>query len=136
MKPNKFLILSLMVSILNFGCVYGFRYDGSYKGKIVDELTNNPIEGVVVLGLWYKETATVAGTTSTFYDAKETVTDKNGKFEIPGQGLRILTDLTPMNFRAFKAGYSYEQGPWDALKEGYRSKQRIKWGKGITCHSD
>jgi len=32
-----------------------------------------------------------------------------------------------MNFLIFKAGYMYESGPWESLKEGIIYKDTIKW---------
>jgi len=71
----------------------------------------------VVLGVWYKEIATVAGGVGSYYDAKEAVTDKNGEFEIKGKGLRVLTNIGPMHVLIFKTGYEYI-GPymWETLR--------------------
>jgi hypothetical protein len=111
------------------GCMYVVRYDGTYSGRVVDADTREPIEGAVVLGTWYTERPTVAGAVHEYYDARETLTDKDGGFSIHGQGLRIFSKLLPMSVLIFKAGYSYEnEGIWDAsLKAGLYSKDRIKW---------
>ena len=45
----------LMIIISTFGCVYAVRYDGPYRGKVIDAETLGPLEGVVVLGVWYRE---------------------------------------------------------------------------------
>jgi hypothetical protein len=123
LSPPIFLILFLQT-----GCLYAVRYDGPYHGKVVDQETREPIEGAVVLGTWYRIEPGVAGGVSYYYDARETVTDKNGDFTIPGHGLRIMSNLEPMSVLIFKAGYSYAQeGTWDTLKKGLYSKDRIKW---------
>jgi hypothetical protein len=93
----------------------------------VDADTGKPIDGVVVLGVWNKEYPTAAGGVTKFYDAMEIVTDKNGEFEISGQGLRILSFLEPVKILIFKAGYEYVSGSWDSLKESYLYKEKIKW---------
>lgn len=124
---KKTLLILAVVITLCQGCMYAVRYDGTYRGKVVDEDTREPIEGVVALGAWYKEQWSAAGTVSTFYDARETVTDKNGEFEIPGHGLRIMTNLSPMRILLFKAGYTYERGHWDSLDQGYTLGKKIKW---------
>jgi hypothetical protein len=104
---------------------YPIRYDGPYKGRVIDAETGNPIEGVVVLGVWYKEIATAAGGVGSYYDAKETVTDRNGEFEIKGMGLRVLTNIGPMHVLIFKAGHEYfGMYPWDTLKVEPR---KITW---------
>jgi hypothetical protein len=127
----KRCLLSLpifLILLLQTGCLYAFRYDGPYHGKVVDQETREPIEGAVVLGTWYTIQPSVAGGVSYYYDARETVTDKEGDFTIPGHGLRIMSNLEPMSVLIFKAGYSYAQeGTWDTLKKGLYSKNRIKW---------
>jgi hypothetical protein len=121
-------LFTLIALILASGC-YPVRYDGPYKGQVVDAGTGEPIEGAVVLGVWYKEIPTAAGGVSSYYDAEETVTDRNGKFEIKGKGLRILTNITPMNVLIFKAGYQYiGPGMWESLKlDGGLMKKKVAW---------
>jgi len=114
-------------------CAYSIRYDGTYEGKVVDAETGKPIEGVVVLGVWYKEAPTVAGAVSSYYDARETVTDKNGNFNIPGKGLKILSNVGVMNVLIFKAGYEYMgMWTWGAFKEDELLRKKIQWeGKRV-----
>ena len=130
MKKHIFFgLLGVLVSILNTGCVYSVaRYDGPYEGRIVEADTGKPIEGVVVLGVWYKETPTVAGAVSTYYDARETVTDKKGEFKIPGMGLKILSSVAGMDVLIFKAGYeSLGFVPWQSLKIDEILKMKVRW---------
>ena len=55
----------------------------------------------------------------------ETVTDKNGEFNIPGKGVSVNLDFSVF---IFKAGYEYIiRGPWEALKEDKILRTRIKW---------
>lgn len=130
MMMNKYILASLaiFVSMVTAGCVqYIVRYDGPYEGIIVDSETRVPIEGVVVLGVWYKEAPTVAGAVSSYYDARETVTDRNGDFRIPGKGLRVFSDVAPIDLLIFKAGYEYiGLWPWDAFK----NIEKISWEGG------
>lgn len=106
-----------------------FRYDGPYRGKVIDADTRVPIEGVVVLGTWSRETPTPGGAVHSFYDAMETVTDKNGDFEIKGLGLLVLSNVIPMDVLIFKAGYEYLGSPWESLKKSKYliEKKKIKW---------
>lgn len=109
-------------------CTYAIRYDGTYSGKVVDVETGTPIEGAVVLGTWYTVSHTVAGGVHSYYDARETVTDKNGEFSIPGMGLRIMSNLEPMHFLIFKAGYEYIGfDSWESLKVDILLSKKIKW---------
>jgi len=128
MKKNLYLAIMIVALSLQAGCLYVVRYDGPYEGKVVDQESQEPIEGAVVLGTWHTIQPSMGGGVSYYSDARETVTDVNGNFTIRGQGLRIMSNLEPMGVLIFKSGYSYEQiGSWDTLKTGIYSKERIKW---------
>ena len=128
MNRKRVILVILIVLSFQTGCLYAVRYDGPYHGKVVDEQTREPIEGAVVLGQWGVYHFGVAGGYTTFYDAREAVTDKNGEFMIPGQGLRIMTSVGPMGALIYKAGYTYyTTGSWDTLKTGMFSKEEVKW---------
>ncbi len=133
---GKGIIILIMLFIF-VGC-YPARYDGPYKGRIVDAVTGKPIEGVVVLGVWYRVAPSPGGGVSSYYDARETVTDKNGDFEMKGLGLKILSNIGPMDVLIFKAGYEYIAYPWetlmaeaDARKVAWEKKVRWEGGKAI-----
>jgi hypothetical protein len=57
MRTNGFSIMLFVTVFLMFtaGCAYPIRYDGPYEGRVIEAETKQPIEGVVVLGVWYKE---------------------------------------------------------------------------------
>lgn len=124
---TKLVVLIYLLLFLPAAC-YPIRYDGPYEGRVVDAETEKPMEGVVVLGVWYKEASTVAGAVSSYYDAAETVTDKNGDFKISGKGLKILSNVGVMNVLIFKAGYEYMgMWTWEAFKEDELLKKKIRW---------
>jgi len=131
MRTNGFLIVFFVTVFLIFtaGCAYPIRYDGPYQGRVIDAETKQPIEGVVVLGVWYKIAGVGAGGAShEFYDAQEKVTNKNGEFSIKGQGLKIMSSVEPMNVLIFKAGYEYlGLWPWEAFKEDEIIQKKISW---------
>jgi hypothetical protein len=120
-------LITIMVIIISLGCASTIRYDGPYEGRVIDVDTGEPIEGVVVLGEWSREHITPGGAVSEYYDARETVTDKNGEFSIPGQGLLIASNVTPMKVLIFKAGYEYLKTTWLGLKVDGILRQRVKW---------
>jgi len=64
------------------GCRSGQEQWGPFRGQVVDEETGKPIAGANVMVLWIREPPSLHFTQS-FYDAQETVTDVNGRFEIP-----------------------------------------------------
>ncbi len=109
-----FMIATLLVCS---GCVSLCRIDGPYKGKVIDSETKQPLEGVVVLGVWNKVYGNVAGSTREFYDSVEILTGKNGEFSIPGKGLLLFSFLDEMDVVIFKAGYEMlGYGPWSGFK--------------------
>jgi len=69
-----FLVLSASTST---ACAHS---DGPYRGKVVELETGKPIEGAVVAARWTIEPFVH---TERICDAKETLTDKNGEFELP-----------------------------------------------------
>jgi hypothetical protein len=110
-KKVILLFMTLFLIIVFSGCS-PWRYENDYKGKIIDADTGKPIEGVVVLGMWFKSYISPAGSSEKFYDAREAVTDSNGEFSIPGMGLLIFSNIVEsMEVLIFKAGYKY-LGPW------------------------
>lgn len=130
MKKSILLWIGLLLFLQ--GCMYAVRYDGTYKGKVVDAETGHPIKDAVVLGTWHTVTPTVAGGISHYYDARETETNNNGEFSIPGMGLRIMSNLEPMHFVIFKAGYEHiGSTPWESLKVDIQLSKKIKWEGSI-----
>jgi hypothetical protein len=90
----------------------------TFKGKVIDADTKEPIEGAVVVAEWNEETTAPAATHSRLKDVKEVLTDKNGKWVIKGPRgsyggniTAIFTFLTgtyytrPPEFIIFKPGY-------------------------------
>jgi hypothetical protein len=116
MKKLLVALINIIVILMIAGCASAVRYDGPYEGQVIDADTGKPIEGVVVLGVWYKEYPGAGGAVSSYHDAMETVTDKNGNFKIQGLGLQIMSNVLPVNILIFKAGYEYVTGYWSGLK--------------------
>jgi len=113
-KRGMLILLGILFTFFLYGCFQRLvAYDGTYRGRIVDAETGEPLEGVVVLGVWHTETPSVGGGVMSYYDAREAVTDENGDFSIPGQGIKVATNLLPMRPIIFKAGYAYLQFFWD-----------------------
>jgi len=115
MKSSKILIF-IFVSFCLGGCVTYFGYDGPYEGKVIDSDTGQPLEGAVVHGTWVKSHPGPGGASSTYYNSKEVLTDKEGKFKIDGVGLLIFSNVEEMEINIFKAGYTQIHGYWTGLK--------------------
>lgn len=129
MKKTVLILLGISLITILSGCQRPILYDGTYRGRIVDADTGEPLEGVVVLGVWYTELPTPAGGVMSYYDAREAVTDKNGDFSIRGQGLRVMSNLLPMRPIIFKAGYEYLQFFWDkeSLNDEKACGVKVTW---------
>jgi hypothetical protein len=56
---------------------------GPFRGRIVDAETGQPIIGAVVLVVWWEAIFTPIQTNRQFYDARETLSDAEGRFEVP-----------------------------------------------------
>jgi len=53
-----------------------------FEGRVIDADTKEPIEGAVVLAVYFDEAITIAGTNTYPIDAQETLTDRKGEFKI------------------------------------------------------
>src|SRR3972149_3119809 len=56
---------------------------GPFRGRIADVETGEPIAGAAVLVVWYEMVPTPVQTNEKFYDAREAVSDADGRFEVP-----------------------------------------------------
>lgn len=101
------------VIILSFlstsGCCGMFYYThlSSFKGKVIDAETKEPIEGAVVLAVYYKSTMSIAGSNSYVAHGRETLTDAKGEFEIPNKCERLdsVKGWPSARLEIFKPGY-------------------------------
>jgi hypothetical protein len=104
----------------------GVNYRGPFEGRVVDQNTNQPIEGAVVFVEWDLQRIT----SPVFFNAKEVLTDKEGKFYIPAEwswlpwrNFFLYSDMI-----IFKAGYGFVQvtgAPIDTIKEGAKRLERL-----------
>jgi len=111
-----------MIMLLISGCSTLIGYDGSYKGKVINADTNEPIEGAVAHGIWFDLGAPFLMGNSTYVDSREVITDSGGNFVIQGQGIKILSNLDVMEVTIFKAGYESGNFPTWPRKEIYSPK--------------
>lgn len=56
----------------------------TYKGKVIDFETKEPIVGAVVVIYWNNARSTIAGNSTWLRDVKETLTDRNGEWTLTG----------------------------------------------------
>jgi hypothetical protein len=87
-KVIKFIVLpiaivSLPVLYLVIFSIIPYYYLMPFEGKVIDADTKEPIEGAVVLAVYYDEATSIAGTNTFPIDAQEALTDSRGEFKIP-----------------------------------------------------
>jgi len=126
---NRFLIRFVSVSFLAMltSCAHT---DGPYRGKVVELETEKPIEGAVVAAKWMIEPYIRP---EKVCDAKETITDKNGDFELP-KGSCFCQPFAKINTPAvvvFKPGY-LGYPPLGATQEERKAQSPGNTGKEFT----
>ncbi len=107
MKKKK-LALILIGAIVLLLAVSSCYAKGPWRGKVIDAETKQPIEGAAVVAVWERETTTPAGTDTGFVDAAETVTNKEGEFEVPSRRYLSIPGIRKVSgpwFTIFKPGY-------------------------------
>jgi len=110
------MLLSFMIS-----CAHA----KTFRGKVIDADTKEPIEGAVVVAYWYKARTTPLGEESmTLKGVKETLTDKNGQWTITGPKGR-MHDLFPY-FSTITGIYYTQEPSFIIFKPGYCS-----WPQGF-----
>lgn len=96
-----------------------YRSLAPFKGKVIDAETKQPIEGAVVLGVYYFTAYTIAGSNSYVEDGQETVTDHKGEFKLP------------RTRRWFVLHRGYPEGKLVIFKPGYGVFPRHKQSKAV-----
>lgn len=108
-------VLGCVILASLFGCIS--VYDPPRRGTVIDAETREPIEGAVVMGYWdiyYLHYWLFPGGPTAYYDARETVTDENGHFTLPGLGPWVFPPgyLNGPYLHVYKRGYEYSSFSW------------------------
>ena len=83
-----------------------------FKGKVIDADTGEPIEGVVVMLIWYRDHAF---SMAEYFQSRETLTDKAGMFYLKGRNKINFNPLTRVGepfLIVYKGGYKSFRNPW------------------------
>jgi hypothetical protein len=112
---NKILLLIVLLIFFTLTaspCLAGWLifHEPKYKGRIIDAETKEPIEGVVIVAMYYVHPiiSGPAGGSSRIIHIKETLTDERGAFVIPS----YITLTSPNSFKVdtefiiYKPGYT------------------------------
>ena len=115
---SKRLLITLMLVLLT-GCYK------SINGTVVDADTNAPIEGAVVMVEWTK-THGIGDHWAESYKVAETLTDKDGKFTLPGCYRPFVNEP---DVTVYKKGYV----AWSSrsIFPDRRNRTDFKWGDSI-----
>jgi len=84
-----------------------YRSLAPFEGKVIDAETKEPIEGAVVLAVYYFTSYGIAGSNSYVEDGQETLTNKEGEFKLPRKR------------RWFALHRGYPRGRLEIFKPGY-----------------
>lgn len=105
---------------------------GPWRGQIIDAVSGQPLQGVVVLAFWTTSEAGLAGWAATEYHAsEEVVTGPDGRFVIRSRWaytIPLIMKVQGPDWRFFKPGYGgwpgrggwpyVAPGDWDRFNEG------------------
>jgi hypothetical protein len=98
---------------------------GQYHGRVVDAATKAPIEGAVVVVIWLKNPLIYIDAAGSFHDAREQLTDGEGRFSIDATPRRNWNPFRVVRrdpeIIIFKPGYGrhpdmYGKVSWPAPK--------------------
>ena len=92
---------------LTAACRMGQEQWGPFRGQVVDFDTGDPIAGAYVMVMWIRDRPSLHSGQS-FYDARETVTDGEGRFEIPYEMRWVTAWVNAPRIDVFAPGYVME----------------------------
>ncbi len=137
-KKTMILFSVFLINLLVYTQGYAVsKNTGTRSGRVIDAVTGKPIEGAVVSYQWDISGGFIEWTTrhAALY---ETITDKNGKYFIPSQRIKMWGDfrtLEPERVLVYKNGYvGYHVSHGEAqsfitylpdLKQKYRQRGNI-----------
>lgn len=98
----------VLLLMLLAGCRSGPQQWGPFRGQVIDAETGAPIAGAHVMVTWIREPPSLH-VTQQFYDAQETVTDTNGRFEIPRQSGFLTAFVSAPGISVFAPGYLMQE---------------------------
>ena len=99
--------LCVVALSLTAACRTGQEQWGPFRGQVVDFDTGDPIAGAYVMVMWIRDRPSLHSGES-FYDARETVADSDGRFEIPYERRWITAWVEPPAVSVFAPGYVME----------------------------
>ena len=117
MKWNKILlfilsgiILAALCATASAGSGWLIYHERSFKGRVIDAETKEPIDGAVVVAQYHVNMLGPTGSHTTLIDVQEGLTDKKGEFVLPSLTKMINPFSTgdDTSFLIWKPGYKKE----------------------------
>lgn len=99
------VVWMLLMGAATTGCRFGVEQWGPFRGRMVDAETGVPIPGAHFMVSWERDHPNPVHWTQGFYDAQETITDADGRFEIPRRRRFFTLFVSEPRFGAFAPGY-------------------------------
>lgn len=100
----------LLLLVVSCGVYQRLAAGGPYRGRVIDSETKQPLEGAVVLAVWYTMTPALADVMYLYLDAEEALTDKDGRFVVgkhPPMTWRPISWVDSPRITIFYPGYGF-----------------------------
>lgn len=120
-ETMKILHIGLLIGM----CLISSAFYLGINGKVVDDVTGEPIEGAVVVAQWNKTKGLPGMTYGVTHKVTEKLTDKDGKFSISGA---FDPFVEPPIFIIYKNGYFVWHNKYIFQERKYR--EDFKWESG------
>jgi hypothetical protein len=129
LNMRKFLLI-LIVSIAGFFVFVprGVVYAKTYHGQVLDEETGKPLEGAVVVVVWHTRPIIAMDAPEYFHDAKEALTDAQGRFRMeasPAIEWNPFTVIKKPNIAIFQPGYEPFALLRPLTRQGFKSFEDV-----------
>ena len=109
MKKLSLLLVIICLLIPSVGCYA----HGPWKGKVIESDTKKPIQGAVVVAVWYSLTRlNPAGSSPDTLKVIETETNADGEFEFSSKyfiSVPMFREVSGPDFLVYKPGYNVFQ---------------------------
>ncbi len=102
-----FIIFLLSTQIAGAGSGWLIYHERSFKGRVIDADTKEPLEGAVVVAQYHSNVLGPTGSHTTLIDVQEALTDSKGEFLIRSK-TRLIYPLSvgdDTSFLVWKPGY-------------------------------
>ncbi len=106
MRRGLLVCLALVLGLSWSGGAAAQEKWGPFRGQLVDVETGQPIAGAAVLVIWWKGILNPVQGAEKFYDAREAVSDAQGRFEVPRRRPPFFRlGILPPQLTYFAPGY-------------------------------